>query len=71
MLPFKDSKFSHRFDHNGLVRSICLCCFRTVATAPREEDLERSDLVHRCPDEDLHRFTLRTQSDTEWSETSN
>lgn len=48
--------FSHRFNaDNGTVDSICHCCFKTVATATREADLQTSERKHVCdPEKKLH-----------------
>jgi len=41
--------FSHRFNTgDGTVDSICHCCFKTVATATREADLEIPEQRHTC-----------------------
>lgn len=46
--------FSHRFNADGTVDSICHGCFLTIATATREADLEDCECSHVCnPEVDL------------------
>lgn len=40
--------FYHRQNHDGTWDSICMKCFLTVTTAPKEEDLESSEERHDC-----------------------
>jgi hypothetical protein len=41
--------FSHRFNADGTIDSICFECFKTVATSSQEDDLERCERGHTCP----------------------
>lgn len=40
--------FAHRVNNNGTVDSICLRCFGTVASLPKEMDLEQKEHAHTC-----------------------
>lgn len=42
------SAFYHRQNHDGTWDAICMKCFLTVTTAPKEEDLEASEECHDC-----------------------
>jgi len=54
-----DRAFTHRFNSgDGTVDSICHRCFRTVATATREADLQTAEQKHACAPEDKLRFEL-------------
>jgi len=41
-------KFSHRFNANGTVDSICRDCFVTIASEPRESELCLKERLHVC-----------------------
>ena len=45
--------FNHRPKPDGTVDSICLQCFRTVATVNDEEQLATVERQHRCDPNDL------------------
>ena len=51
-----EPKFAHRENANGTFDSICLRCFRTVATARSESALREKEQQHACDLEDLHAF---------------
>jgi hypothetical protein len=40
--------FVHRLNDNGTVDSICLRCFATVASLPKEPNLEEKENAHAC-----------------------
>jgi hypothetical protein len=40
--------FVHRINDNSTVDSICLHCFATVASLPKEMDLEQKENAHSC-----------------------
>ena len=40
--------FVHRLNDNGTVDSICLQCFATVASLPKELNLEEKENAHAC-----------------------
>lgn len=50
------TEFSHRFNANGSVDSICLQCFRTVATANTESALRSTEHEHICDPLSLVQF---------------
>jgi len=51
--------FSHRFnDRVNTVDSICRQCFKTIATATREADLDDAEKRHSCVAEDRLRLDL-------------
>jgi hypothetical protein len=41
-------RFAHRRNKDGSVDSICLACYRTVATAGSEEELLAAERKHKC-----------------------
>jgi hypothetical protein len=43
-----DEKFSHRFNADGTVDSICRECFATVATVGSETELLAKEHLHSC-----------------------
>jgi hypothetical protein len=45
--------FNHRRNADGSVDSICLECFRTVATVNEEATLATLERQHRCDPQDL------------------
>jgi hypothetical protein len=46
-LVYRD-EFAHRLNENDTVDSICLYCFATVGSAPKEADLEGAETAHPC-----------------------
>ncbi len=40
--------FAHRINDNNTVDSICLHCFGTVASLPKNMDLEQKENAHVC-----------------------
>lgn len=55
--------FSHRFNAgDGTVDSICHRCFKTVAIATREADLEIPEQKHTCDPEAELRYDLRAEA---------
>jgi endogenous inhibitor of DNA gyrase (YacG/DUF329 family) len=46
--------FAHRSNGNGTWDSICLRCYRTVATAPNASRLPMTETRHTCALIDLH-----------------
>jgi len=48
-------RFTHRHNFGGTVDSICHQCFRTIATAEHEADLERVEQDHVCNLKDVRR----------------
>lgn len=44
-----DHDYAHRRNPGGTVDSICLYCFRTVATVAVIEELRTPETTHRCP----------------------
>jgi len=51
-MPFL-TKFPHRLNSDGTFDSICRSCFRTIATAYQEADLEKAENAHMCSPVDL------------------
>jgi hypothetical protein len=51
-------RFSHRFNQDGTVDSICFRCLTTIATSSHEADLERCERGHHCDPEqvELYRY---------------
>jgi hypothetical protein len=47
-----EKTFSHRFNRDGTVDSICHSCFMTVATATHEAELENYEQNHLCDPRD-------------------
>ena len=46
--------FTHRHNPNGTTNSICLKCFRTIASSSNEEDdLDAAEAAHKCGGFDL------------------
>jgi hypothetical protein len=41
-------KFSHRYNSDGMWRSICPECYKTVAESHEEADLKRAEDTHVC-----------------------
>lgn len=56
---FSTSGFRHRANDDGNFDSICLHCFRTVASDMNEATLIEMELQHQCEVEDL--VALRTE----------
>jgi hypothetical protein len=56
---FMNSGFRHRANDDGNFDSICLHCFRTVASGISEAKLIEMELQHQCEVEDL--VALRTE----------
>jgi len=46
--PDTRKDFAHRLNSDGTADSICLYCFATIATTPRESELERAERSHFC-----------------------
>src|SRR3954466_11778668 len=44
-----DRDYAHRPNRQGGLESICLFCFRTVASGHSPEQLEQMELRHTCP----------------------
>jgi hypothetical protein len=57
--------FSHRFnDRVNTIDSICLDCFKTIATATHEADLDEAEKRHSCVAEDRLRLDLFVEAAT-------
>jgi hypothetical protein len=54
---FTKSGYTRRRNHDGSFDSICLCCFRTVASDDNEARLAERERQHRCANEDLVKFS--------------
>ncbi|HEY2472469.1 MAG TPA: hypothetical protein VGI45_32090 [Terracidiphilus sp.] len=50
-------KFTHRFNADGTVDSVCHCCFRTVGPVEIESALATLEEEHVCDPDDLLRFS--------------
>jgi hypothetical protein len=50
---FKKTDYAHRRNADGTSDSICLHCFRTVASCNRSTDLPEMESQHRCRAEDV------------------
>ena len=48
--------FRHRRESFGIIASICVKCFATVARSRAEEDLAHFERTHACNPHDLERF---------------
>jgi hypothetical protein len=46
--------FQHRSYKDGTCDSVCLCCYRTVASTRQEPWLAHEESVHTCTLLDLH-----------------
>jgi hypothetical protein len=46
--------FIHRINDDDTVDSICLYCFGTVASLPKEMDLEQKEYAHACSQKMQH-----------------
>lgn len=61
--------FPHRHKPDGTIDSICLRCFRTIATVRQESDLRNAEENHLCSASDLghisHPFANRGQQRTQ------
>ena len=42
------AQFTHRFNPDGSIDSICVHCFVTVASSSREPDLDAPESAHVC-----------------------
>jgi hypothetical protein len=51
-----NSSYKHRTNKDGTFDSICLCCYRTIATAHDESLLETAESGHQCKEADLERY---------------
>jgi hypothetical protein len=51
-----DPGFRHRRENFGIIASICVKCFATVARSKAEEDLAHFERTHVCNPHDLERF---------------
>lgn len=59
--------FTHRFNRDSTVDSICHVCFRTVCTATREADLEAVEQRHVCgPNDKLRYDVLSGEGELVW-----
>ena len=58
MSAVMDRPFSHRFNRDGTIDSICHCCFRTIGTVTLEADLEALETRHVCNPADVLRLNL-------------
>jgi hypothetical protein len=47
-------KFQHRNNKDGTCDSICLRCYRTVASTRQEQWLAHEESIHTCTLLDLH-----------------
>jgi hypothetical protein len=56
-----DKRYIHRQNEDGTVDSICMHCFRTVATAKAIENLAEAQRNHHC--EDLFIFFRNEDND--------
>jgi hypothetical protein len=65
MAPKSQHGFTHRYNSDGTIQSICLSCFRTVGTETHEAALATSEAMHVCElEEALRRFReLSSDSD--------
>ena len=50
------SGFSHRPNNDGSVDSICLRCFRTIASDKNERSIAMVEFQHECDPSDILRF---------------
>lgn len=48
MDPLSSEDYAHRKNQDGTFDSICLYCFRTIASAENESDLDASEKRHSC-----------------------
>jgi hypothetical protein len=55
------SRFAHRLNDNASVDSICLRCFRTVASKNFESDLGVVEAKHVCEPRDIIRLNCLTK----------
>lgn len=56
---YKSEKFAHRATPSGTFDSICLTCFRTIATVRAEAHLAERESNHRCDPIDLRVATVK------------
>jgi hypothetical protein len=50
--------FQHRYNQDGTCDSICLRCYRTVASSREEQWLAYQESVHTCALMDLHEWNV-------------
>ena len=50
------STYTHRFNSDGTIDSICHTCFRTIGKVSHEADLEPIERGHQCDPLDLTRI---------------
>jgi hypothetical protein len=53
-------QFARRANDDGTTDSICMNCFRTIATSVWESDLDRVESDHVCDPRELERFQRKT-----------
>jgi hypothetical protein len=53
---YMTENYAHRRNADGSFDTICLHCFRTVASSPTGAALAESETEHRCPARDLQIF---------------
>jgi hypothetical protein len=58
---FTHSGYRHRRNHDGGFDSICIHCFRTVASDHSEARLAERETQHRCRVEDLKNLRSRVE----------
>ena len=51
--------FHHRHNPDGTVDSICLACYRTVASSPDEALLSAQERSHACLEDDVYSASAR------------
>lgn len=51
-----EQTFSHRFNPDGTIDSICHLCIKTIGTVTREADLESHEQQHVCDPYDRLRY---------------
>ena len=56
------SRFAHRLNDDGSVDSICLHCFRTVASKNFESALAMVESQHKCDPRDIIRLNGLTRT---------
>jgi hypothetical protein len=59
-----DKLYSHRFNADGTIDSICRRCFRTVAKVRQESDLEFCEREHICESQYMSHFDEHTEEAT-------
>lgn len=62
--------YKHRQNKDGTFDSICLRCFRTVASAPNEESLNNIEPNHHCSEPEVRHYSRMRAVDHRYRDSS-